>query len=302
MPIGISNESTVTTGRARHWCFTINNWLPTDWEHLTGLECEYIAFKPEIGESGTRHLQGVVCFANPRTLGGLVKLFRRADGTQATHFERMRGTISQAIAYVQKEETTDTSDPNYAFFEKGVRPLNAGTQGGRSDIDSLAILLREGKRGRALFESAPLEFIKYPRGIAAAVACLESPRDFKTEVYWYYGPTGTGKSRAASSEGPNAYWKAPSDYWWDGYEGHEVVIIDDYRCDFCKFSELLRLFDRYPLRLPVKGATVQFVAKRIYVTAPKSPEDMWRSRCEEDLNQLIRRITVIKYFDSCDLS
>lgn len=300
LPRGIDDEARPGSAfRCRNWCFTINNWVSADVDRLRGLECEYLYCQPEIGESGTRHLQGFVQFTNPRALGGCVRLFQRVDGTRATHFEPMRGTIEQAIAYCQKEETRDTSDPEFLFLERGTRPVG---QGKRTDLDSLTILLREGKRGRELFESAPVEFIKFPRGIAAAVQCLEPPRDFKTDVYWYYGSTGTGKSRAASVACPDAYWKAPSDYWWDGYEGHADVIIDDYRCDFCKFSELLRLFDRYPLRLPVKGSTVQFRAKRIFVTAPKSPEEMWRNRCEEDLNQLIRRITEIKFFNLDSLS
>ena len=34
--------------------------------------------------------------------------------------------------------------------------------------------------------------------------------------------------------------------WWEGYDGHEVVLLDDIRKDFCKFHELLTLLDIYP--------------------------------------------------------
>jgi hypothetical protein len=85
--------------------------------------------------------------------------------------------------------------------------------------------------------------------------------------------------------------------WWDGYVGQPYVIIDDYRPDLCTFSNLLQLFDRYPMRVEFKGGSCQFVAKYIFVTAPKSPRDMWCNRVEEDINQLMRRITLVRDFN-----
>lgn len=75
------------------------------------------------------------------------------------------------------------------------------------------------------------------------------------------------------------------------------MIIDDYRTDFCKFHTLLNLLDRYPFQVEVKGGTLQFRPKRIFITCPKRPEDIWASRTEEDLAQLLRRITEVKCFD-----
>lgn len=74
------------------------------------------------------------------------------------------------------------------------------------------------------------------------------------------------------------------------------MIIDDYRCNFCTFSNLLRLLDRYPQQVECKGGTLQFNAKTIIITAPKHPRVMWGGREDEDLNQLCRRITEIRFF------
>ena len=208
-------------------------------------------------------------------------------------FAAMRGTAQQAIDYCNKEETRDTT-VGFGFCEWGVRPSGQGT---RSDISALVTSIQNGKRGRVLFEEHPGEFIKYTRGVDKACSLYDPVRATPTRVYWFHGPTGTGKSRAALEEGGvDAYWKNPTDYWWDGYSDQECVIIDDYRKDFCKFSDLLRLFDRYPLRLNVKGSTVSFMAKRIYVTSPKDPEETWSGRTDEDLAQLMRRITEVRYF------
>lgn len=76
------------------------------------------------------------------------------------------------------------------------------------------------------------------------------------------------------------------------------MIIDDYRADFCKFSELLRLLDRYPYQIQIKGGTRNLLAKRIFITSPKCPLDIWENRTEEELGQLTRRITKITRFDN----
>ena len=46
-----------TSGKFRHFCFTINNWVEADRPLLDGLAAKYICYQPEVGESGTRHLQ-----------------------------------------------------------------------------------------------------------------------------------------------------------------------------------------------------------------------------------------------------
>lgn len=141
-----------------------------------------------------------------------------------------------------------------------------------------------------------MSVILFNRGINFLISQQQKSRDFVTEVYWFYGPTGSGKTRAASCACPDAYWKANNNRWWDGYEAHEDVIIDDYRTSFCPFSELLRLFDRYPFQVEVKGGTREFVARRVYVTTPKNPRDTWSLRSDEDLGQLLRRIHEVRHF------
>lgn len=84
--------------------------------------------------------------------------------------------------------------------------------------------------------------------------------------------------------------KMSANKWWDGYDNNEDVIIDDYRCNFCCFAELLRLCDRYPMKVEVKCGVRQFVAKRLYITTTRSPRDTWAGRSSEDLTQLLRRI------------
>lgn len=284
--------------QSRHYCFTLNNYDESSTNSLLSLvtdgKARYVCFQPERGLSGTPHLQGFISFVNGRTLGGVKRLVGRS-----AHLEPMRGTIEQAIAYCSKDESRD-AEAGFGFQEQGERPA-AGHPGARTDIQQALVAIREGQRGREFFEQHGDIWLRYGRGVESAFALYEPLRSWKTEIFWYYGPTGTGKTKKAFEEAPLSYWKNNSN-WWDGYDRHEDVIIDDYRCDFCKFSDLLRLFDRYPYQVQIKCGTRQILAKRIFVTAPYHPRDMWSSRTEEDLGQLLRRIEHIVHFPNTPFS
>ena len=66
------------------------------------------------------------------------------------------------------------------------------------------------------------------------------------------------------------------------------------RKDFCKFHELLRYLDRYPVQLETKGGTRQLLARNIVITSCYPPEQLFDTR--EDIQQLIRRIDFIHQF------
>jgi len=276
------------------YCFTLNN--PTDsmkrYLHEFAEQTVYLVYQHEIGESGTRHLQGFFRFKSRRSHQAICKEFAKSPA-RGIYLARRKGTVEQAIEYCTREAKRDKSSGS-EIVEFGSKPVGSGS---RTDIRSCVNLVKEGKRMRELFEDHPEVMVKYARGIQLARVVFAGRRNFKTEVWWYYGSTGTGKSRAASDEcGNEAYWKMGGSKWWDGYEGETNVIIDDYRCDFSTFNFLLRLFDRYPMLLETKGGTVHFCSKKIYVTAPHRPEVMWRSRTDEAIQQLLRRIEVIKLF------
>lgn len=281
------------SGRSRNWCWTLNNYTPDEIARIerdAAPAAKYVVYQPEVGENGTKHLQGFVSFENPRALAGVKRLF----GTERIHLEVMRGTIDQACAYCTKDDTRDP-EAGFGVVEFGTKPDGPG-QGARTDLVSIGERLRAGETITTVAEAYPADFIRYASGIRSYQALFQPQRDFKTRIWWYYGSTGTGKSHAARLQFPEAYWKNPTHNWWDGYVQKMAVIIDDYRCNFCHFSELLRLFDRYPLQLQVKGATIQFFSEDIVVTAPHRPEVMWASRTAEDLGQLMRRVEVIRLF------
>ena len=117
---------------------------------------------------------------------------------------------------------------------------------------------------------------------------LKTPqRNHATEVVVLYGPTGTGKSRWAFEQYPDAYWKQRSQ-WWDGYNNHSTIIIDEFY-GWLPYDLLLRLCDRYPLLLEVKGGQVQCVAQTIIFTS-NNPIANWYTNVR-NIDALKRRIS-----------
>jgi hypothetical protein len=64
---------------------------------------------------------------------------------------------------------------------------------------------------------------------------LEPQKREKPKVYWIYGPTGAGKSKWVSENFKDIYWKDDTK-WWDAYDAHETIVIDDFRASHMKFQ------------------------------------------------------------------
>lgn len=259
--------------RARGWCFTINNYTDEDVAGLQGLP-GYIIYGREVApDTGTKHLQGFAYFPNKATFKKVKSMFPRA------HLEVMKGTTQQAIEYCKKEGD---------YVEQGEPP----TQGKRKDLDVIKDKIKNKelvKMRDVVLEAKSLQSVKMAEAI---LKYHEVKRTWKPFVKWLYGPTGTGKTRTAMEElGEDVYVAMESNKWWEGYDAHENVIIDDMRKDFCKFHVLLRLLDRYELRVECKNGSRQFLAKNIYITSCYHPKDMFDTR--EDVGQLLRRIDEI---------
>lgn len=116
----------------------------------------------------------------------------------------------------------------------------------------------------------------------------EGPR----EVWWLWGPTGSGKSQQAwAMAGQLAWsWNGTKDFF-DGYDGEEAVIFDDFRATKLPFERLLQLLDRYPTTVNIKGGTRNWNARRIFITCPLAPNQLYTDNDPlHDNKQLLRRI------------
>ena len=85
-------------------------------------------------------------------------------------------------------------------------------------------------------------------------------RNFIIRVTVLCGAPGTCKSRLAaqiSQQYSSMYYKTRGE-WWDNMPPHcDCVIIDDYY-GWLKYDKLLKILDRYPYQVPVKGSYINF--------------------------------------------
>ena len=108
-------------------------------------------------------------------------------------------------------------------------------------------------------------------------------RDLKVTILW--GPTGTGKTRQVM-EKDNVYKIDPPYKWWDGYEGEEILLIDDYKRGAIDRGFLLNLLDGYRLRLETKGGHTWALWSQVYITTNYNPE-IWADEA------ISRRVTSV---------
>lgn len=280
--------------RSRGWCVTINNYENEEntalgvaqvgfWEQLG---CRYAIIGKEVGAEGTPHLQVYLYWDNPRRFSAVKKLLPTA------HLEVARGTAEHNRTYCSKGEDV--------LCELG----NIPKPGKRKDLEVVRDLVKSGhKMGDIIEVATGYQSLK---GAELMLKYIEPNRDAGSApptVLWFWGPTGCGKSRLAFESYPNAWVASTNLDWFDGYDGHDEVILDDFRADWCKFSWLLRVLDRYPLRVPVKGGFRAWVPKVIVVTAPVPPRLAYRGKSsDEDVQQLCRRITEVREFDCNSLA
>ena len=111
----------------RSWCFTFNNPPEDVVQNISQILSEetnirYACGQLEVGESGTRHIQGYIELKRPARLSAMRKLLAGA------HFEARRGTRDQARDYCRKEETA-VKDSQWEIGN-----WDLGGQGKRNDI------------------------------------------------------------------------------------------------------------------------------------------------------------------------
>jgi len=272
--------------RLSRFVFTLNNWTLLEYDQICSTpNVKWLIVGKEVSDSGTPHLQGA-CVIGRQVAFSKIKMW---SGFSRCHIESMRGKPENSLVYCSKQDLTP--------FQSGSLP----TPGKRNDLHDLIGEITKGRTLRQIVLSEDVRHIstivRNQRGLQFVASTLQSIRTDAPLVFWISGHTGIGKTRAAISfaesvAGPDGYWISNGSLrWFDGYEGQPIAILDDLRTKHAEFSFLLRLLDRYPLRVEFKGGMHSFIPNIIIVTAPYTPREMWSLRRDEDLRQLERRVT-----------
>jgi len=174
------------------------------------------------------------------------------------------------------------------------------TQGGRTDFKEFKEAVKGGQRKRHLMDEYPSIFARY-RNFYGDILAIERPkRDFKGVVL-LIGPTGVGKTRKVIEkyEDTGELWVSPvggGGSWFDRYDGHKYALIDDFSGEM-PLRDALRVLDRYPILVPVKGGFTWWVPEIVFVTTNTQPDTWykWDGR-EAQQAALERRFTDIGWF------
>jgi len=298
---------------SRFWCFTVfpdpesgglsgDKALTQDWDPLEtwileragtfddGGLIRYLVIGREIcPDTGRLHGQGYVEFA---------QLHSKTMGAVKTDFED--DTLHLGVRQFSRQAAREycLKDGMYVEFGKWLE----GGQGTRSDLNDVSEMVLEGKPLGYIAQEAGPEFIKYSNGIIKQKLYAMPPKfrdDIKVYVYW--GKPGVGKTKMVGEiveklkqqEGKAYFWHTLDKNWFDGYDGEEVVVINDFngQIDFEHFIELL---DRYPAKVAVKGGRVAWNATRIYITSNKHPSE-WYAGMHYNIGQIARRLTKVRH-------
>jgi hypothetical protein len=263
-------------GGAKNYVFTVNNYdsliYPDEWPLMT-----YCIYQEEIGESGTPHLQGYVSFSEKRTLVTVSQL----PGLERARLATAKGSAAQNKTYCTK------ADALGGPYEYGTPPAG---QGQRKDLDVIADKLKQGVSLKRIAIDHPSDFIRYSTGLhklQSYVAPRRSDND-ETICFVFFGAGGTGKSsfarklarRLSSEDGASGdvFSLSPSKgsgQYWDGYNQHDVVIIDEFKGNRMQPTDFNQLIDAGEFCVPVHHGQVQFNSKVVIITTNVHPSQWW---------------------------
>lgn len=260
--------------RVRNWCFTVNNPTPAERAGFPdGLppQISYFVFQIERGETEqTEHMQGFVSFTNPISMSAIKALERQtANGETVRLFERSHlepaANVAGAIAYCKKESTRVAPGQ-----ELGVAPVG---QGHRTDLVEAARTVLTNGSVRSVEPEVMVKYMGNLLKIASYAPCLARP---DLQVICIIGPTGIGKSHAVHELYPTVFspYYGNNGIWWDGYDGEQIALIDEFRGQV-PLQRMLQLLDVWAIRLETKGSSLPARFHLVFLTSNTQPEDWY---------------------------
>lgn len=273
----------------RAWCGTCNNYTENDEEFYKNLKNDksvtYFVMGYEVGESGTPHLQMFIYFKQAKSFSVMCNKYCK---DQPTHWRNMRTNHYDSANYCRKDGK---------FIEFGEQPK----QGGRSDLDAAAQMVKDGKSMIEIGEKCPGVMMRYSKGIQTLINLQYKPRTVAPQFYWFWGESGSGKTYTVEqiAKKPEDIYMKANTKWWEGYKQQQIVLFDEYD-GWLKIRDLNQLLSHHTHQVEVKGGSIEFNSPIIIITSDRPPHEVYgKTATGREFKQLYRRIEgKIFYFNS----
>jgi hypothetical protein len=295
---------------ARDFAFVINNPKISEQELYNHLEnrvnVRYFVFVREKGDNGTEHYQGYIEFSKPKKFSLVKKYFSEEQiGTNAHISERIYARLT-CVKYVKKEDKF--ADKAHTRIGKIYEYGDFAKSGQRNDLIDMVEMKRQGATDLEIFETYPYQAARYGKFVTSK-AMEHKEKDFKAqyrenlEVYYIHGATRTGKTRFVFDKHgyENVYQNEGYEYgkWFDGYEGQDILLLDEYRTSL-GFGFLLKLLDGHPLKIQCRYQNKWACFTKIYITSNLPLEAQHQDTQygdPESWKAFLARITAVYNFD-----
>lgn len=295
--------------KSSRWCFTYNNPSMDGDEFVSLLESKgdikMAVFQKEKGEEGTEHFQGYMETKKRMYTTGAHAMLNPIKMSLL----HAKGTKQQNEKYCTKEEGR-VDGPWYANCTTDDFKRKSGNQGKRSDLDEFARMIKEeGGITEDVFEAMPGHAMAYSKHAKALVAEMKLTEIKKKEMaYWqeqyqrrqrgeeiegqqqrnlklYFGPTAVGKTTEVKLHvmgelGVPLFEKSAATKWWDGYQGENHVLVDEYRGGQT-IDEFKALTNIGEVAIEMKGTSGILVAEQMYFTTNCHPTQWWKRNAGE---------------------
>lgn len=270
----------------RNCAVTFNNY-PEDFDPAVFQQiCKYYVMGKEISKTKTPHLQCYLEFNGPTRKKRIQALFRSKVHVERRH---KKSTPLQASNYCKKGEGEDFAhQKNPDFVEYGT----LSTPGKRNDIHKLRQAVQSGSSLLTLYNEHDAMY-KYHRAAKdhRLQLQMQDKKFTPMQIICLYGPAGAGKTRASTDQFPDIF-HVPSvnPLWFDGYDGEETILIDDFY-GAMDYSQLLKILDGYRFSVPIKGGFVWKQWTRVIITSNRHPNTWYP---HHDFSALERRFDLIE--------
>ncbi len=285
----VEQKESLPRGRgSRQRAIRSRNWIFTDYSlsHLQRVwdsdrdgarDIRYIKYGVETcPKTGRLHHQGWFQLDRPVSLAG-AKLLLCVPGA---HFEVMRGSCQENEEYVSKDGDVTTFG---SFISMGQRV----------DVEEIRVLISQGRGDKFIADANFPLWCRFRQSFAMyrMLVLKEDTAGWRgaLEVVLLEGRTRCGKTRLAFKYGTYIIGGFQLG-WWDGYDGENCIIIDDFADDI-PIQQMLRILDGYQLRLPIKGAFTYAQWTRVIITT--NVEFLYSQAPAEHLAAFKARISLV---------